>query len=101
MSDAIPRIAAVLNPLMSKHKMRAKYPLPVWDDTGSLIGVAIHQDRRMGHQDCIAEANFVLTPADMASKERMEAKAMLAINCIEQEVQMSIRLKRKEKPRAA
>lgn len=96
-SDVIPRIGAVINPLMSKHKMRAKFPVPVWDDTGSLVGVLIHQDRKMGPQDCVAEASFVLTPADMASKSRMEAKAMLAINAIENEVQMSIRPKRKEK----
>lgn len=97
MSDAIPRISAVINPLMSKHKMRAKFPLPVWDDTGSLIGVSIHKDVKMGPQDCVAEASFVLTPSDLASPWRMTAKIQLAINAIESEVQMSIRPKRKEK----
>ena len=91
MNDALPKIAKVLNPLMSKHKMLAKYPLPVWDDTGSLIGVEIFKDKQMGPQKCMAIASFVLTPADLASDKRMTDKAMLAINAIEQEVQMSIR----------
>lgn len=97
MSDAIPRISKVINPLMTKHKMRARFPLPVWDDTGTLLGVSIQTDKKMGPQDCVAEASFTLSPAEIANPERLKEKAELAVQAIKLEVWVSIRQKRKEK----
>lgn len=97
MSDVIAIIGKVLNPLMTQHKMRSQFPLPVWDDTGELVGVEIHQDKKMGHQECVASASFVLTPADLQDDKRILEKANLGIACIKSEVQMHIRPKRKMK----
>lgn len=97
MSDAIPRISKVINPLMTKHKMKARFPLPMWDDTGTLLGVAIHADKKMGKQDCQAEATFTLSPSEISSPEKIAAKANLAIEAIEREVWVAIRQKRQGK----
>jgi hypothetical protein len=98
MTDVIPIIGKVLNPLMAEHKMQSQFPMPVWDDSGELVGVTIRQDKRMlDRQDCVAEASFVLTPADLRDDARIAEKANLAIACIKSEVQMHIRPKRKMK----
>jgi hypothetical protein len=97
MSDVIPIIGKVVNPLMSQHKMRSQFPLPVWDDTGELFGVEIHQDKKMGNQDCVASASFVLSAAELRDPAKIKFKTELAIAAIKAEVQMHIRPKRKLK----
>lgn len=94
MSDIIPKISKVLNPLMHANKMRARYPLPVWDDTGTRIGVCIEQDKVMGGKECLAQSTFTLTPSEYNDPEKLKAKAELAVNAIKAEVLVSIRLKK-------
>lgn len=97
MSDLSAKIAKTINPLVSAAKMRARFPLPVWDDTGSLIGVAIEADKLMGGVDSLAQASFTLNPIEYNDPIRLKAKVELAINCIKSEVQMTIRHKKAQK----
>lgn len=98
MSDAVAQIRKTLNPLVSKAKMRARLPLPVWDDTGTLIGVSIECDKLMGGKaECLAQATFTLSPQEIRETARLKAKIELAIAALKSEVLVTIRHKKAQK----
>lgn len=106
-SDDIPRLSAVINPLVSKAKMKAQFPLPCWDNDGSLTGVEIQKELlMMARTRCIATASFVLRPEEIRSPEKIKQKCEIAIAAIESQVQMAIRpirirkVERNEAPKA-
>lgn len=96
-SGVIAQICATLNPLVSKAKMKAHVGLPVWDNTGSLTGVSIECDKKMGDADCKAEATFTLSEAEWNNPERIKVKAELAIKAINSTVLVTIRHKKQDK----
>lgn len=96
-AEHIVRLKRIISPIARAARMELRMPLPVWDETGTLIGVAVSCDKQMGPMDCRGEATFTLNPAEQADDAKVKAKAELAVNALKSEVLVSIRQKAKEK----
>lgn len=70
---------------------RVTVPAPVWDDSGTLIGVSIESPKRMGGQDCLFTVSFALKPIDYAHEATIAAKATVAMDAVRYEVQSKVR----------
>lgn len=97
MSELIIRLKRLISPIARKAHCDLRMPLPVWDDSGQAIGVAIECDKKMGPTDCRGQATFALTPEDYADDAKVIAKAELAVSALKQAVLVSIRPKKAEK----
>lgn len=96
-TENIVRMKRVVNRLTREAGMTYRLPLPVWDNSGSLVGVAIEQDKHMGQTgECLGQATFTLSPKEYASEATIAAKASLAISALRSEVLVSIRPKVKQ-----
>lgn len=91
--ETIAMVSRVVGRAARTHRMKATCPLPIWDSTGELIGVAIDCDKVMGGLSCVAQATFTLRPAEYADEKKIEAKALCAINAIKSEILVTIKPK--------
>jgi len=94
MSELIIRLKRLISPIARKAHCDLRMPLPVWDDSGQAIGVAIECDKKMGPTECRGQATFALTPEDYADDAKVIAKAELAVNALKQAVLVTIRPKK-------
>ncbi len=90
------RIKRVLSRIARDNRLDLRVPLPVWDDTGTMIGVALATDKKMGAMDCRMEATFTLDPTEYRDDEKIKAKAELAVAAIKSTILVSIKQKRQE-----
>lgn len=91
------RIKRVLSKIARANKLDLRVPLPVWDDTGTMIGVSLSGDKRMGAMDCRQEATFTLDAVEQADDAKIAAKAELAAAALKSTILISIKQKRQEK----
>lgn len=101
--DALSRISRVVGKVARADKITVKLPLPVWDTTGTMVGVGMscevifECDKRMGAVPCLASATFVLNAAEQCDEAKIEAKAKIAAAALKAEILVSI----KPKPKVA
>lgn len=91
------RIKRVLSKVARANKLELRVPLPVWDDTGTMIGVSMSCDKKMGAMDCRQEATFTLDAMEQQSDDKIAAKAELAAAALKATLLISIKQKRQEK----
>lgn len=91
------RIKRVLSKIARANRLDLRVPLPVWDDTGTMIGVSLSCDKKMGAMDCRQEATFTLDAMEQQSDDKIAAKAELAAAALKATVLVSIKQKRQEK----
>lgn len=91
------RIKRVLSKIARANRLDLRVPLPVWDDTGTMIGVSMSCDKKMGAMDCRQEATFTLDAVEQQSDEKIAAKAELAAAALKATLLISIKQKRQEK----
>lgn len=92
--EIISRIKRVAGKLARANRLTIITPVPVWDSTGSMVGVRIEGDKKMGNVDCTASASFVLSPAEQSDESKILAKATIAVEAIKLEILVSIRHKK-------
>ena len=90
------RIKRILSKIARANKLELRVPLPVWDDTGTMIGVALHGEKRMGAMDCSTVATFTLDGMEQMDDAKIEAKANLAASALKNTILVSIKQKREE-----
>lgn len=91
------RIKRVLSKIARENRLDLRVPLPVWDDTGTMIGVSYSCDKKMGAMDCRQEATFTLDAAEQQSDDKIAEKAKLAASALKATILINIRQKRQEK----
>jgi hypothetical protein len=92
--EHILKLKRIISPIARAAGLDLRMPLPVWDTTGTLIGVAMSYDKQMGPMACRGEATFVITAADQLDHDKVKAKAELAVAALQNEVLVSIRPKK-------
>jgi len=91
------RIKRVLSKVARENKLDLRVPLPVWDDSGTMIGVSMSCDKKMGAMDCRQEATFTLDAVEQADNSKIAEKAKLAAAAVKSTILVSIKQKRQEK----
>lgn len=88
---AVMRIRNIIQPIAREHSKhtRIKCPAPVWDSTGTMIGVVVAHPVTMGDQACQGEASFVIAPAD--DDEVIAGKMNAAINALKHQLLVTIK----------
>lgn len=85
------RLKRVIGLVAREHRLAVRMPLPVWDSTGTLIGVAIEGDKKMGGVLCRATATFTLTPSEQMRDDLVTAKAEIAASAVKAEILVTIK----------
>lgn len=90
------RIKRVLSRIARDNHLDMKVPLPVWDDTATLIGVGFFKkdvipvnfsrDKQMGPMSCRQAATFTLNPVEQMDDAKIAAKAELAVQAMQSEI---------------
>lgn len=91
--ETIVRIKRVVSKLARQAGMECRLPLPVWDDSGQMIGVSLEKDKMMGTVMCRCQATFTIEPRDYATDDGIRAKTELGINAINNNILVNIRPK--------
>lgn len=91
------RIKRILSKVARANKLDLRVPLPVWDDTGTMIGVSMSCDKRMGAMECRQEATFTLDQVEQVDDAKIAAKAELVAAALKATILVSIKQKRQEK----
>lgn len=95
MSERLLKLKRLVSPIARQAGCDLRMPLPVWDDTGTTIGVAIECDKQMGPTVCRGNASFTIKITD--TDEQIQDKARLAVGALRNEVLVTIRPKKAEK----
>lgn len=97
LGQAVMRIRSIIQPIAKAHSKftQIKCPAPVWDSTGTMIGVVVAHPVTMGGQACQGEASFVIAPTD--DDEVIAGKMTAAINALKYQLLVSIRPVGREK----
>lgn len=90
------RIKKIISPLCAAHSKhtRPAMPLPVWDSTGTMIGVSVSTPLLMGASPCEAQATFAIKTG--TPDEEIAAKANAAIAALSNELVVTIKPVRKQ-----
>lgn len=99
MQDAIAQVRRMVTQAAEDAGSPARItcPAPTWDSTGQAIGVVIESPKRMGDQNCLFSASFVLSPDEYADALKITAKTSAALMAIRYSVQAKVRpLKQQE-----
>lgn len=99
--EILSRISRVVGKTARADKITVKLPLPVWDTTGTMVGVGMscevvfECDKRMGAVPCLASATFVLNETEQRDEAKIRAKAESAVAALKAEILVSIKPKEK------
>lgn len=91
--ETLVRLKRTIGLVARAHRLSVRMPLPVWDSTGTLLGVALEGDKKMGGVMCTATATFTLTPSDQMRDDVVKAKAEIAAQAIHSEILVTIKPK--------
>jgi hypothetical protein len=94
---SVMRIRKIIQPIAQAHSKytQIKCPAPVWDATGTMIGVVVAHPVTMGGQACQGEASFVVAPTD--DDAAIAGKMNAAINALKCQLLVSIKPLKREK----
>ncbi len=101
------RIKRCLSKIARANGVDLKVPLPVWDDTGTMVGVGFFKndvlpvnfscDKQMGPMSCRQAATFTLNQAEQMDDAKITAKAELAVQAMKSEIICWFQTKKAEK----
>lgn len=92
MNERLLKLQRLVSPIARQAGFDLRMPLPVWDDSGTTIGVAIECDKQMGPVLCRGNATFTIKITD--TDEQIQGKAQLAVGALRNEVLVTIRPKK-------
>lgn len=94
--ESLIRIKQIVGKIARENKLVPKAPLPVFDSTGTMIGVSLTGDKIMGGEPCEATATFTFNPTEAQSEATIRLKAETAAQAIRSEVLVTIRPKARQ-----